>query len=183
MIEVGTLVLMGAFALLVIHGKLLRLSVIYLAVFSLLGSFLYVLYSAPELAIAEAVIGSGLVTLLYLAALKRNRVYTIAVVRGPDAGRLTDAEMVRVERSAALREAREFFVRREFEVQVIFASDPLASALRSPAYDLVMTEDDEGFAIYTDEESYVMLELELLFQMHGARSACRFVRYSPEAVL
>ncbi len=183
MIEVGTLLLMGLFAVLVIQSNLLRLSVIYLAVFSLLSSFLYVVYSAPELAIAEAVIGSGLVTLLYLAALKRNRVYTVAVVSDEHRDHLNDHYLHHVDRSKALTEIREFFVRREYEVQTVFVSETLEEALLDPAYDLVVAEDEEGFATYTDDESYVMLELELMFQMHGTDSALRFIRYSPEAVL
>ena len=181
MIEIGTLLLMGLFAVLVIHTNLLRLSIIYLAIFSLLSSFLYLIYAAPELAIAEAVIGSGLVTLLYLAALRRNRVYTVAVVS--DAGRdhPTDQYVNHVERSKALTEIRKFFVRREYEVQTVFVSESLAEALNDPTYDLVVVEDEEGFATYTDDESYVMLELELMFQMHGTDSELRFIRYSPES--
>ncbi len=183
MIETGTLLLMGLFAVLVIHSNLLRLSIIYLAIFSLLSSFLYLIYAAPELAIAEAVIGSGLVTLLYLAALKRNRVYTVAVVSDEHRDHLTDHYLNHVERSKALTEIRDFFVRREYEVQTVFVSETLEEALQDPAYDLVVAEDEEGFATYTDDESYVMLELELMFQMHGTDSALRFIRYSPEAVL
>ena len=183
MIEIGTLVLMGVFAALAIHSKLLRLSVIYLAVFSLLAAFLYLLFAAPELAIAEAVIGSGLVTLLYLAALKRNHVYTIGVIASHDEGRIADRYVSHVERSKAVQQLHDFFIRREFEAQMVFLSIPTDEALLDPAYDLVITEDSDGVILYTDEESYVMVELELMFQMHGTDSLVRFVRYSPEGVL
>lgn len=183
MIEVGTLLLMGFFAILVIHTNLLRLSIIYLSIFSLLSSFLYLLYAAPELAIAEAAIGSGLVTLLYLAALRRNRVYTVAVVSEERRDHLTDRYLNRVERSQALTEIRTFFIRREYEVQTVFVSETLEEALRDPAYDLVVAEDEDGFATYNDDDSYVMLELELMFQMHGTDSALRFVRYSSESIV
>ena len=182
MVEVGTIVLMGLFATLAIQSNLLRLSIIYLAVFSLLSAFLYLLFAAPELAIAEAVIGSGLVTLLYLAALKRNRVYTVAVVSGENRDRLVDSYIEHVERSQALKEIRAFFVRREFEVQVVFVSTSLEDALRDETFDLVIAEDKDGLAAYTDDESYIMLELEMMFQMHGTDSAIRFVRYSPGGV-
>ena len=182
MIEIGILALMGVFAVLAIHSNLLRLSVIHLAIFSLLSSLLYLIYAAPELAIAEAVIGSGLVTLLYLAALKRNRVYTVAVVSDEHRDNFTDRYLNHVERSRALTEIREFFIRREYEVQTVFVSETLDEALRDSAYDLVMSEDAEGFVTFTDDESYVMIELELMFQMHGTDSALRFVRLSPEGV-
>ena len=180
MVEVGTIVLMGLFATLAIQSNLLRLSIIYLAVFSLLGAFLYLLYAAPELAIAEAVIGSGLVTLLYLAALKRNRVYTVAVISDRHRDRLVDSYIEQVERSKALHEIHTFFVRREFEMQIVFVLASLEDALHDESYDLVVAEDEDGLAAYTDDESYVMLELEMMFQMHGTDSAIRFVRYAPE---
>ncbi|TVQ27846.1 MAG: DUF4040 domain-containing protein [Spirochaetaceae bacterium] len=193
MIEVGTLILMGVFAALAIHSPLIRLSVIYLAVFSLLAAFLYVLFAAPELAIAEAVIGSGLVTLLYLAALKRSHVYTIGVVTTSNvvttrnvvmhSGLVSDRYAERIERSKAVQEIRDFFIRREFETQLVFLTVPTGQALLDPAYDLVLAEDGEDLVVYTDEESYVMVELELVFQMHDSMSKVKFIRYSPEAVL
>lgn len=181
MIEVGTLILMGVFAALAIHSSLIRLSVIYLAVFSLLAAFLYVLFAAPELAIAEAVIGSGLVTLLYLAALKRGHVYTIGVVTQDD--RVPDGYVDRIERSSAIRVIRDFFIRREFETQIVFITVPTEQALVDPAYDLVLAEVGDDLVVYTDEESYVMVELELVFQLHDSMSQIKFIRYSPEAVL
>lgn len=183
MIEVGVVLLMGIFALLTIQSSLLRLSIVYLAVFSLLAAFLYLLYAAPELAIAEAVIGSGLVPLLYLAALKQTRVYTIAVVSERNHNDLTDRFIFGVERSKALEEIKAFFERREFEVQVVFVNISREEALKHEEYDLVLERDEDGIVVYTDDESYVMLELELMFQMHGTDSALRFVRYSQEAVL
>ena len=183
MIEVAVIVLMGIFAVLAIQSRFLRLSIVYLAVFSLLGAFLYLLFAAPELAIAEAVIGSGLVTLLYLAALKRTRVYTVAVISEAHRNHVTDSYIAHVERSKALEEIRRFFRRREFEVQVVYVSVPLADALVDDAYDLVIAEDQEGLSAFTDDESYAMLELEMMFQMHGTESEMRFVRYSPGGVV
>ena len=182
MTDAAILVTMGVFALLAIHTSSLRQAIIHLAVFSLLAAFLYLRYAAPELAIAEAAIGSGLVTLLYLAALRRNKVFTIGVVTGGDSDRLRDGYMRHVERSRALHELRAFFVARELEVQTVFIPDPLDEALRSPAYDLILLEDENGIAAFTDDESTIMLELELMLRMRGTDSALRFERYTLETV-
>lgn len=181
MTDAAILITMGAFALLAIHSNLLRHAIIHLAVFSLLAAFLYLRYAAPELAIAEAAIGSGLVTLLYLAALKRNRSFTIGVITGGQADRSRDAYIRHIERSQALRELRAFFVARELEVQTVFISDALEDALRSPSYDLILLEDEKGIAAFTDDESTIMLELELMFRMRGSDSTLRFIRYLPES--
>lgn len=177
MLDSAIIVLMGGFALLAIHTRLLRLAVIHLAVLSLLGAFLYLRSAAPELAIAEAAIGSGLVSLLYLVALKRNRVYTIGVVVSGQSDRLVDNYIRHVERSRALKDLRNFFVVREYEVQVVYVPDALEEALERSAYDLVLHEDESGLSAFTDDESYIMLELEVMFQMRGSTSALHFVRY------
>ncbi|POQ98493.1 hypothetical protein AU468_12945 [Alkalispirochaeta sphaeroplastigenens] len=180
MIETGTILLMGVFAALAIHSTLLRRAVIYLAVFSLLGAFLYVLYAAPELAIAEAVIGSGLVTLLYLAALKRNKVYTIAVLAEGHRYRMTDAYVNYLERSRALREIRHFFELREMEPQVVFSEATLDEALRGDSFDLVIVEEQDEIVLYGSRDTFALEELELMFRIHGTEAGVRVVRYDPE---
>ncbi|NSW89206.1 MAG: DUF4040 domain-containing protein [Firmicutes bacterium] len=62
---------MTVFALLAVQTHQLRRAVIYLGVFSLINSFAYVFYGAPDVSLAEAIIGSTLVTVLYLIALKK----------------------------------------------------------------------------------------------------------------
>ncbi|MFU8780109.1 MAG: Na(+)/H(+) antiporter subunit B [Kiritimatiellia bacterium] len=177
MIDAATLLLIGALSFMAIHSRLLLKAVIYLAAGSVLAALLYLRNGAPELAIAEAAIGSGLVTLLYLAALKRNRTYTIAIAGHGQADRLDDAYMLHVEHSRAIRAIRNFFVVREFEVQIVFVPDSLEEALESKSYDLVLFEDDNGMTAYTDDDSYIMMEFEMMLQMRGAQSALRFQRY------
>ncbi len=177
MIDSAILLTMCIFALLAIQARLLRNAIIHLAVLSVLAAFLYMRIAAPELAIAEAVIGSGLVTLLYLAALKRNRVYTIGVVGDQNARHLADPYMHHLMRTHALREIREFFLIREYQLQIVFVPEALDEALRNDAYDLILQEDDSDIVAYTDDESYIMMELEMLIQMRGAHSGLRFERY------
>ncbi len=71
------LILMIIFAIASIQSESLRHSVIYLCVFSLLCSFAYALYQAPDVAIAEAAIGCTLSTVLYLVAIKKYRVFRV----------------------------------------------------------------------------------------------------------
>lgn len=176
MIDHVILLIMMLFAVMAFHTRLLRIAVIYMAVISLLAALIYLRNAAPELAIAEAAIGSGLVALLYLASLKRNRVYTVAVVADGSRDRLSDHYIQHVERSRALRRIRHFFVIREFEVQVVFVPDTLEQTLQNDAYDLVIREDEQGLSAFMDDEDYIMVELEMVFQMQGAEGDLRFVR-------
>lgn len=179
MVEYLAILLMMVFALLAIHSRMLSLAVIHLAVLSLVAAFLYLLYAAPELAIAEAAIGSGLVTLLYLAALKRNKVYTVAVLAEGHKYRLTDAYLGYIERNRSMREILRFFKRREYETQVVFSEKTLDEALAYPAFDLIIKEEKDGISAHGSSESYVLEELELLFMMHRSDSGVSIVRHEP----
>ena len=65
------LLLLLLFAILALQQPRLRIAIIYLGVFSLLVSFAYLQHQAPDVAMAEAVIGSTLATVLYLVALRK----------------------------------------------------------------------------------------------------------------
>jgi len=65
------------FAFLALQTAVLRNAVIYLSVFSLLCSAVYLFLGAPDVAIAEAVIGCTLSTILYLVALKKYKIYSV----------------------------------------------------------------------------------------------------------
>jgi uncharacterized MnhB-related membrane protein len=177
MLEVGAVLVMLVFAFLAIHAPMIRQAVIYLAVFSLAAAFLYVLYAAPELAVAEAVIGSGLVTLLYLAALKKNREYTIAVLAEGHRYRMSDAYITYLGKTKALQELRHFFELREFEAQLVFTSISLAEAQSDPRYDLILVEEADQLVAWGSTESFVMDELEMVFLMHATDFGIQFHRY------
>ncbi|MDD3867633.1 MAG: DUF4040 domain-containing protein [Clostridia bacterium] len=71
MVETFFLMLLLVTAFLTIQQRRLRTSVIFMAVFSLLSSVVFLLYQAPDVAMAEIVIGSTLSTVLYLVALSK----------------------------------------------------------------------------------------------------------------
>ena len=66
-------IIMVAAALFAIHSKSLLSAVIGSGVVSLVASILYILLHAPDVAMTEAAIGSGLTTVVFLLALKKIR--------------------------------------------------------------------------------------------------------------
>lgn len=175
MIEIVVVVAMAVFAVLAIHSRLLRNAVIYLAIFSLMAAFLFLLHAAPELAIAEAVMGSGLVTLLYLTALKRYKVFTIAVVTDFE-HRIRDDLISRVQRSDAVQDIRNFLARREREAQIVFVRESRDEAMANPEYDLVLEADGSSLVVHGSQDDYLVVELELMFRMRefGSGMGVRF---------
>src|SRR5699024_12383054 len=59
--------------------NLLR-TVLYSGSFSLLMATAYLYYNSPDVALAEAAIGEGLSTIIYLVSLKKIRIYDIMYV-------------------------------------------------------------------------------------------------------
>jgi len=180
MTEIIVMVTMLVLAVLAIHASQLRVAIIYLSVFSLLTALLYLLLAAPELAIAEGAIGSGLVTLLYLACLKRNRVYTIGVVSEPAVALLSDAEHRAVESSAIACQIRDFLTRRELDIQLVFIDRNFDQALSEGKFDLLLVDGPNGITAHSTEEDYVTIELEVMFQMHGIPLSIHYVATETE---
>ena len=70
----GSLLLgLGATALLALKAKDLLMSVVYLAAMSLLLSVEFYMLQAPDVAIAEAAVGAGLTTAIYVIAINRTK--------------------------------------------------------------------------------------------------------------
>ena len=74
MLEIEIILMAGMIiaALLAIISKDMLLSVIYLALMSLLMSMEFYILQAPDVAIAEAGVGAGIFTAIYILALKKS---------------------------------------------------------------------------------------------------------------
>jgi len=68
-IVLGIIMVLAAF--LAIHLKNLLSAIISAGVISLLASVIYLLLAAPDVAMTEAAIGSGLTTIIFIFALKK----------------------------------------------------------------------------------------------------------------
>lgn len=71
MIVLGTMMIAGA--ILAVYMKNLTAAVIASGSISLIASLMYLILAAPDVAMTEAAIGSGLTTVVFLYALSRMR--------------------------------------------------------------------------------------------------------------
>lgn len=69
-IEIGVAVLLVLFALIAVFSKKPLKSIIFLSILSMTAVVAFALFKAPDVAVTEAVIGSGLVTFIFLITLK-----------------------------------------------------------------------------------------------------------------
>ncbi|MFW6207250.1 MAG: Na(+)/H(+) antiporter subunit B [Spirochaetota bacterium] len=69
-------------AIFAVYSRSILSAIISSGVISLLASIIYILLAAPDVAMTEAAIGSGLTTVVFLLALRR--IYAYAGAAGPD---------------------------------------------------------------------------------------------------
>ena len=176
MFEVLLLVSLVVLALLSIESARMRVAVVYLGTFSLLMSFLYLLYNAPDVAIAEAVMASGLTTLLFLTALKRYRVYRICFTN--EIFRVVNDRYIinGTRRGALLHEIEQFCIARELEPQVVCTPESLDVVSEAGRYDLIIRQEQDELKIYGNRENYFVDELEVLLILRYHDLNVRFVR-------
>lgn len=67
-------------AVLTIQTQKMKIAIIYLGTFSILIAFVYLLQGAPDVALAEAVIGSTMTTILFVVAIHKYKLFRIYII-------------------------------------------------------------------------------------------------------
>lgn len=139
------MIMMIIFAIFSIQTEVLRRAVIYAGVFSLLCSFSYLYYNAPDVAIAEAVIGCTLSTIIYLVALTKYKIFRVYYILNT---------YDKVEREHLLSSITRFSDYMSLQQDVISTSRTLDQILEEGHYDVVIIQNEEGFDIYGETSNY-----------------------------
>ncbi|MFW5684160.1 MAG: Na(+)/H(+) antiporter subunit B [Spirochaetota bacterium] len=169
-------------AVVAVWTKILRHAVIFLGIFSFICSFLYLYYGAPDVAIAEAVIGSGLVMLLYLTAIKRYRTYSIIVAYEQDE-RIEDARMHELagsDQGRLLQEIERFCLSRELEPEIVYSREEVDTIVEDGRYDLIVQAGGNELTVYGRSDNFLVDELEMLLILHSSDTSTEFVRIGGE---
>lgn len=136
-------------------------AVIYAGVLSAVAAFVYLLLGAPDVALAEAVIGSTLATVVFLATLRKYRVFTVYLT-GQEAGTAADRVLQVISRTLQ---------RYELEPHVLRAAAPARELLTRADCDLVVESRKAEIVIHGEKNSqYMLLVMEALAQedVHAA---------------
>jgi len=154
------LVSMVILAVAAVETSRLRPVVIYLGIFSFVSSFAYLLYGAPDVAIAEAVIGSTLATVLFLVALKKYAVFTIYCI-SEKLSLITD-QALRNSDNGLLELIENHCIDKELEPQVIHTPESIPNVISNHAYDLIIEKSPVCCRIIGNRENY---QLDEIFEM------------------
>lgn len=146
------LITMVIFSIAAIQAKSLRQSVIYLSVFSLLCSFAYALYQAPDVAIAEAVIGCSLSTVLYLVAIKKFRIFRVYYshhITSPD--RLPESHVLK---NNIVTMIGGYLRDTELEIDMINTRHKFDEIHGHQDYDVIIEHTNDGMRMYGAQSNY-----------------------------
>jgi len=149
-VEIMLLVALIALAIATVEAKKLRRAVIYVGAFSLLSSFVYLLYNAPDVAIAEAFIGCTISVILYLTALKKYRIITIYYVH-------TDSEIPPEAEeycSGLIFDLESFLSDHDFEPQLVKTSLYDTTLHENEDFDLLVVNSGDAVSIYSGKNNY-----------------------------
>lgn len=150
LVEIILLVALIALAIVTVEAKKLRRSVIYVGAFSLISSFVYLLYNAPDVAIAEAFIGCTLSVVLYLTALKKYRIITIYYAH-------TDGDIPKETENYCTKlidDIENFLSSHDLEPQLVKTSLYDTTLHDNEAFDLLVVNSGDSVSIYSSKTNY-----------------------------
>lgn len=164
---IPVLVLILLLAIMAVESTNLKTAVLALGMFSMILSVVYLLESAPDVALAEAAIGSTLSTIILLVALKNYKVFHVCLNddefrEGQDTSVLSDAELL-------IKLVDDYCQLKELDMHLDVRHGHLDTAISTHRYDLVIHRTDEGDILYGRARNY-----------HAA-SLMAFYRNKPEA--
>jgi uncharacterized MnhB-related membrane protein len=136
-----------------------RRAVIYLGGFSLIVSFAYLAYNAPDVAIAEAVIGCTLSTVLFLIAIKKYRVITIYYVQ--DEEDVTSS--IKKERRELTHSLENFLLERGYEPHVVSTG---CEDRKLGIHDFIIRHDRNNIGIYSAGFHYMSIQMQEYLEEH-----------------
>ncbi len=147
-VEIIVLAMMIVLAIVAVSSMKLRRAIIYMGAFSLLSSFVYLLSNAPDVAIAEAVIGCTISVILLLTALKKYRIMTIYYVEEKDCDISKDVC------EKFITDIEKFLVAHEFEPQLVRTSLDDESLHEQDKFDMLVVGVSESLNVYTASDNF-----------------------------
>lgn len=160
MFEKITLILMVILAVAAINTVTLRKAVIFLAIFSLISSFAFLLYRAPDVAIAEAIIGAAFTTIIFLVAIRQQKDIHFYILPSEE-GIQTGAEPEKYQKAVGTIE--QFLWEKELEPKKITSCKRLVEVLTKDDFDYILLWNNVSPVIYGRNQDHHLDEMEARF--------------------
>jgi uncharacterized MnhB-related membrane protein len=177
MIEKLSMLALILLAILALATNHLRRAVIYMALFSLVCAFVYLFYSAPDVAIAEAIIGCGIATVLFLVALRKAEHFSVFVLMPGEAdpceGAMCDKGKELIGLVCGALKAK------KLHLDIRYSNAPLDFLLTEYQTDLIVHAQNDVITLYGLAQDYHFDEVEALIKKRD-ETAIRCIRLSDQ---
>lgn len=142
-----SLLLLVVLAILAVQTNILRRAIVYLCVFSLLCSFCYLLYQAPDVAIAEAVIGSTLSTIIYLVALNKYKIFRVYYI-------IKSQDTYYIQKNNLCKTLAKYSFEKELELDIVKSNKSIIDIVNNYPFDIIVFHTSKEITIYGDRSNY-----------------------------
>ena len=158
MFQAFLLIALLIFASYSVFSDNIKRSVIYLGVFSLLMAVTYLHFNAPDVALAEAAIGVGLSTVMYLVATKKVSVYDICYVN-EDVEVFNDKSIDEIMNNVV--RPLELFLERteEIEPQLAYTNHPIEKIMREDSHDFYVHRKGQLTYLYGESTDPIFQDI------------------------
>ncbi len=180
MTEQFVFILMISAALFIVISRNLKYAVVGVGVFSLLASFCYLVFHAPDVAIAEAIIGSALSTILYIVALKKYHTFYIYITSN------SKTEINDIKRRFIIKDVVskviEYCLSHELQVQCVYTWDTPEKIARDHVYDLILFDNNDKVTIYGLETEIHVHNIEDILRQSTSKERFTFAMLPKEDI-
>ncbi len=140
-----------------VQTRKLRNAIISLCTFSLIASVVYLLMNAPDVAVAEAVIGTTISTILFLVAMQKYKVFNVYFLLDDDY--LTDSAYYERTKNQMTQALEKFCAKQELELHMLYTNESMQDILQRHQFAIIIKESKMRHDLYGHPEN---LKLEAL---------------------
>ncbi len=154
--------------LFVVLSHNLKRVIVAMSVLSLLATCAYLFYHAPDVAIAEGIIGCALTTILFIIAFKKHRTFYLYVTSS------SKAQINKLRRSRQTQEIvgqiSRYCAAHELHMQCFYSYMTPLDISKEHVCDIILVHDEEGFSMYGYEtETHVNEIIDILGKSGGEK--------------
>lgn len=145
------LIILIILALISLQTRRLRNAIIYLGLFSMTLAFVYLLYGAPDVAIAEAIIGSTMATVLFIVAFQKYRLFVI-YIHVPEAF-IDDTIYKKNHYETLLQHIEKFSAKNGLEPMIIYTVSTVNQIIESHHYGVIIESIQEEIYLHVHKSN------------------------------
>ncbi len=180
MVDKVIFLMMIAIAIFMLISHNLKRIIVALGLFSLLAAFCYLIYHAPDVAVAEAVIGSALSTILYIVALKKHRTFYVYFTAEKNSNK-SDVQL-RADMEDVVSKIMQYCAEHDLEAQAVFTWDSPESIADEHLYDIILQGGDNKVTVYGSEVEKHVVAIKGLLMRNFSKERLAFSVLNEEDV-